>query len=204
MPDDDDFDGRADARFRASSPTRRAARRRAKLGGRGRQAPPEAVPAPPRPKKPGQYEFPPNELLERGETIDPELVRAEIDRNAAVLASTLRSFGIETRVVVQRRGPVITFYELELEAGTRINAIATLDKDLAMALKAESVRIVAPIPGKSTVGVEVPEHVRDAVRLLDLLDEVQDRIGRRAIPLFLGKDAWASPSSRTWPPCRTC
>ena len=188
VPDDDDFDGRAEAalsRVFAEEARREAT---AKLAAEAVKPRPKRVPAPPRPKKPGQYEFPPNELLERGEPIDPELVRAEIDRNAAVLASTLRSFGIETRVVSMRRGPAITFYELELEAGTRIKEIANLDKDLAIALKAESVRIVAPIPGKSTVGVEVPNVLRDAVRLLDLLEEVQDRAGRRAIPLFLGKD----------------
>jgi S-DNA-T family DNA segregation ATPase FtsK/SpoIIIE len=158
----------------------------------------------PRPRKPraprvppkrrqGAYEFPPTTLLERGETVDPERVRGEIDRNAVVLGATLRSFGIEARVVSQRRGPVITFYELELGSGTRINRITTLDRDLAVALKAESVRVVAPIPGKNTVGVEVPNAIRDSVRLLDLLDEAGDRVGRRAIPLFLGRDALGEP-----------
>ena len=161
-----------------------------------------AAPAPapePRPKRPapprrtGAYEFPSADLLEKGESVDPEKVRSEIERNAAVLATTLRSFGIETRVVSQRRGPVITFYELALEAGTRINRVATLDRDLAVALKSESVRIVAPIPGKDTIGVEVPNTIRDAVKLRDLIEEGQDRIGRRAIPLFLGKDALGEP-----------
>jgi len=156
-------------------------------------APAAAAPVPKRPAPPprrtGAYEFPPTSLLERGESVEPEAVRSEIERNAAVLATTLRSFGIETRVVSQRRGPVITFYELALEAGTRINRVATLDRDLAVALKSESVRIVAPIPGKDTIGVEVPNTIRDAVRLRDVIDEGQDRIGRRAIPLFLGRDA---------------
>jgi S-DNA-T family DNA segregation ATPase FtsK/SpoIIIE len=120
-------------------------------------------------------------------------VRGEIERNAAVLATTLRSFGVETRVVSQRRGPVITFYELALEAGTRINKVATLDRDLAVALKAESVRVVAPIPGKDTIGIEVPNVIRDAVRLRDLYEENGEKIGRRAIPLFLGKDAMGEP-----------
>ena len=163
---------------------------------------PPAAPAPapePRvkrvapPRRTGAYEFPPADLLEKGESVDPEKGRSEIERNAAVLATTLRSFGIETRVVSQRRGPVITFYELALEAGTRINRVATLDRDLAVALKSESVRIVAPIPGKDTIGVEVPNTIRDAVKLRDLIDEGGDRVGRRAIPLFLGKDALGEP-----------
>ncbi|MBL9086744.1 MAG: DNA translocase FtsK, partial [Planctomycetia bacterium] len=153
---------------------------------------PRAKRAPP-PRRTGAYEFPSADLLEKGESVDPEKVRSEIERNAAVLATTLRSFGIETRVVSQRRGPVITFYELALEAGTRINRVATLDRDLAVALKSESVRIVAPIPGKDTIGVEVPNTIRDAVKLRDLIEEGQDRIGRRAIPLFLGKDALGEP-----------
>ncbi len=153
---------------------------------------PKRVPLPPK-RYAGTYEFPPSSLLEPGESVDPEKVRSEIERNAAVLATTLRSFGIETRVVAQRRGPVITFYELELEAGTRINRVATLDKDLAVALKSESVRVVAPIPGKNTIGVEVPNTIRDSVRLLDLIEEGHDRVARRAMPLFLGKDAMGEP-----------
>ena len=158
-------------------------------------APKPAPPAPRRapPRRVGAYEFPPTALLEKGEAVDPDKVRGEIERNAAVLATTLRSFGIETRVVSQRRGPVITFYELALEAGTRINRVATLDRDLAVALKAESVRIVAPIPGKDTIGVEVPNTIRDAVRLRDLVEDNADRVGRKAIPLFLGKDAMGEP-----------
>jgi S-DNA-T family DNA segregation ATPase FtsK/SpoIIIE len=144
-------------------------------------------------RRAGNYEFPPTTLLEHGETVDPDRVRVEIDRNAAVLGATLRSFGIDARVVSQRRGPAITFYELELEAGTRINRITQLDKDLAVALKAENVRVVAPIPGKNTVGVEVPNTIRDSVRLLDLLDEAGERATRRALPLFLGKDAIGEP-----------
>jgi S-DNA-T family DNA segregation ATPase FtsK/SpoIIIE len=164
-----------------------------------------AVPAfPPRPRRPraprpapkrrrGAYEFPPTALLEPGEPVDPDRVRGEIDRNGAVLGATLRSFGIEARVVEQRRGPAITFYELELGAGTRINRITQLDKDLAVALKAENVRVVAPIPGKNTVGVEVPNTIREPVRLLDILEEGQERGQRKAIPLFLGKDAMGEP-----------
>jgi S-DNA-T family DNA segregation ATPase FtsK/SpoIIIE len=154
----------------------------------------KAKPRAPRPRRPaGEYVFPPTTLLEPGVPVDQDKVRAEVERNAAILATTLRSFGIEAKVVSQRRGPVITFYELDLEAGTRVNRITTLDKDLAVQLKAESVRIVAPIPGKNTVGVEAPNTIRDSVRLTDLLEEAGDRAGGRAIPLFLGKDGMGEP-----------
>jgi len=120
-------------------------------------------------------------------------VRQEIEENGATLGATLRSFGVEARVVAQRRGPVITFFELEVAAGIRLSSITKLSEDLAIALKAPSVRIVAPIPGKSTVGVEVPNLHRDTVRLLELVEEAGDRTGRRAIPLFLGRDTSGEP-----------
>jgi S-DNA-T family DNA segregation ATPase FtsK/SpoIIIE len=145
------------------------------------------------PKRRGDWEFPPTSLLSRGEVTEHEKVKGEIERNAAVLASTLRSFGIESRVVAQRRGPVITFYELELESGTRIASVSSLDRDLAVALKAENVRVVAPIPGKNTIGVEVPNTVRDPVHMLDLMEEGGEKAARRAMPLFLGRDALGEP-----------
>jgi S-DNA-T family DNA segregation ATPase FtsK/SpoIIIE len=157
-----------------------------KSSSRAPKPPRKKVAAKPRPRpmpvrRAGNYEFPPTTLLEHGETVDPAKVKVEIDRNAAVLGATLRSFGIDANVVSQVRGPAITFYELELEAGTRINRITQLDRDLAVALKAENVRVVAPIP------------IRDSVRLLDLLEEAGDRAARRALPLFLGKDGIGEP-----------
>ncbi len=114
--------------------------------------------APPPKRYAGSYEFPPSTLLEAGASVEPETVRAEIERNAAVLAATLRSFGIEIRVVAQRRGPVITFYELELEAGTRINKVATLDKRPRGGAQVRERARRGPDPGQEHDRRRGPEH----------------------------------------------
>ena len=110
-----------------------------------------------------------------------------------VLERTLEEFGIAAQVVEIDRGPVITQFELELAPGVKIGKIVGLSDDIARAMKAQSVRIVAPIPGKSTVGVEVPNTHRETVRLRELFESgVLDR-RRMTIPLLLGKDASGEP-----------
>ena len=110
-----------------------------------------------------------------------------------VLERTLEEFGIAAQVVEIDRGPVITQFELELAPGVKIGKIVGLSDDIARAMKAQSVRIVAPIPGKSTVGVEVPNTHREIVRLRELFESgVLDR-RRMTIPLLLGKDASGEP-----------
>ena len=84
-------------------------------------------------------------------------------------------------------------YELALKEGTKLSQIVNRSDDLAIALKAEAVRIVAPIPGKNTVGVEVPNVIRDDVRLLELLQDCASVVAKKAIPIFLGRDAAGSP-----------
>lgn len=108
---------------------------------------------------------------------------------AAILERTLSSFKIEGRVVAVERGPNITQYEIELAAGIKVHRLLSLDSDIAMAMKAPNVRIIAPIPGKSTVGVEVPNQDQETVRLRELLQGGEHDKKELAIPLFLGKDA---------------
>ncbi len=90
-------------------------------------------------------------------------------------------------------GPVITQFEIELEAGLRVSRIMSLADDLAIALAVQSVRIVAPIPGKTTVGIEVPNDHRHMVRLSDVMRGVEGRFQECRIPMFLGKDAKGQP-----------
>ena len=93
-----------------------------------------------------------------------------------------------------RPGPVIAQFEVELEAGLRLSKITGLADDLAIALRVPSVRIVAPIPGKNTVGIEVPNDQRQVVRLREVIEEGERQVRRRcAIPLFLGKDVSGNP-----------
>jgi S-DNA-T family DNA segregation ATPase FtsK/SpoIIIE len=159
-------------------------------------ATPRAAVAKPRPRaRPARtdYSFPPVDLLERGIPHDGESVREEVEANARILQQTLASFDVEARVVSLLRGPVITFYEIETASGVRLSRVTALADDLAIALKAPSVRIVAPIPGKNTVGVEVPNLARDPVVLRDLLECSREHSERKEIPIFLAKDTAGRP-----------
>ncbi len=141
----------------------------------------------------GEYEFPPTNLLDVGEVHDAEQVKEEVEVNGKVLGQALASFGVEARVVSSQRGPVITFYELAIGSGVRLNRVTALADDLAIALKAPSVRIVAPIPGRNTVGVEVPNLTRETVCFRDLVEEAAPLAERRSLPIFLGRDTAGRP-----------
>jgi S-DNA-T family DNA segregation ATPase FtsK/SpoIIIE len=148
---------------------------------------------PKRPTTRGEYVYPPLNLLTPGEPTDPETVREEVEANAAVLEETLASFGIDARVVSHLRGPVITFFEIKVPSGVRLSRVTALADDIAISLKAPSIRIVAPIPGRSTVGIEVPNLVRDMVRMRDLLEEESDKMERANVPIVLGSDTSGRP-----------
>ena len=158
-----------------------------------RPKPPPLPPAPRPRRKKGVHPLPGADLLERPEPLDLGRLEKAIQANAKILEKTLGSFRIETRVVGYTRGPVITMYELALKEGTKLSQVVNRADDLAIALKAENVRIVAPIPGKNTVGVEVPNIIRDDVGLYGLITEAGGRTDRMAIPIFLGRNAAGEP-----------
>ena len=139
------------------------------------------------------YRLPSIELLEQSDDISYEEQLHEVRRKAHVLEETFRDFGFNIRVVEIETGPVIAQYEIELEAGLRLSKITGLADDLAIALRVPSVRIVAPIPGKNTVGIEVPNETRQAVRLRDVIEESDTRSAKMNIPVFLGKDVSGNP-----------
>ncbi len=121
-----------------------------------------------------------------------------------LLERTLLDFGYQVRVVQIDTGPVITQFEIELEAGLRVSRIMSLADDLAIALAVPSVRIVAPIPGKTTVGIEVPNDHRAVVRLGDVIDRRRWQNSEMPHPALPGQGrqgptAWSS----TWPRCPT-
>ena len=117
------------------------------------------------------YRLPSLELLQQSDDICYEEQLHEVRRKAHILEETFRDFGFNIRVVEIETGPVIAQYEIELEAGLRLSKITGLAEDLAIALRVPSVRIVAPIPGKNTVGIEVPNETRQVVRLRDVIEE---------------------------------
>ena len=113
---------------------------------------------------------------------------------SAKLTQTLENYGVKGDVVAIRPGPVVTMYEFAPAPGTRVNKIVNLTDDLALALEALRVRIVAPIPGKAAVGIEVPNKTREKVFLKEILADDAFRKGRAKLPMALGKDIEGGPS----------
>ncbi len=120
----------------------------------------------------------------------------EVRRKAKILEKTFKNFGFNVRVVEIETGPVIAQYEVELEAGLRLSKITGLADDLAIALRVPSVRIVAPIPGKNTVGIEVPNENRQLVRLREVIEETNGRAKRMKIPVYPGQGRGRQPDGR--------
>jgi S-DNA-T family DNA segregation ATPase FtsK/SpoIIIE len=117
----------------------------------------------------------------------------EMAQNSRLLEKKLLEFGVEGRVTAVNPGPVITSYELEPGPGIKINRIVALADDLALGLKAMSVRVVAPIPGKAAVGVEIPNQHRATVHLRDVLSTKEFGSEALQLPLALGKESGGSP-----------
>lgn len=135
-----------------------------------------------------EYVLPGLDLLAEPEDVDFESQSIEVRRKAKVLEQTFADFGFNVKVVEIETGPVIAQYEIELEAGLRLSKITSLAEDIAIALRVPGVRIVAPIPGKNTVGIEVPNETRQVVRMREVIEEEGESIKKMKIPLFLGKD----------------
>jgi len=156
-----------------------------------RRRKPEAIQMAPDPT--ADYELPSLELLLPAEQLQLDEQEQEVRDRARVLEKTFADFGFKVRVVEIETGPVISQYEIELEAGLRLAKISNLADDLAIALRVPSVRIVAPIPGKNTVGVEVPNTTRQMVRLREVIEETQSKSRNMKIPLYFGKDVAGNP-----------
>ena len=139
------------------------------------------------------YELPGLDLLLPTEYLELDQQEQEVRDRARVLEKTFAEFGFKVKVVEIETGPVISQYEIELEAGLRLAKITNLADDLAIALRVPSVRIVAPIPGKNSVGIEVPNTTRQMVRLREVIEETQAKSRSMKIPIYLGKDVAGNP-----------
>jgi S-DNA-T family DNA segregation ATPase FtsK/SpoIIIE len=155
--------------------------------------PRQTSPPPSPPRELGEYHLPPWNCLEDAEYGFVESQEKFVREKAAMLEQAMREFNIDARVVEIDTGPVITMYELELAPGIKVSAVTALSNDIMRALRAESVRIVAPVPGKNTVGIEAPNAQKEKVRLKELMQAAPDATKKMAIPLFLGKDASGEP-----------
>lgn len=132
------------------------------------------------------YVFPSVELLDsprQADVVNDEELRA----NAELLKSKLANFGIELESVSVTPGPVITLYELVPASGVKISRIVSLENDLALALAAKGIRIIAPIPGKGTIGVEIPNHNPSIVNIRSVLNSTKYREAKAALPIAMGK-----------------
>ncbi len=151
------------------------------------------------------YQLPGLDMLLESEEICFDEHEKDVRRKAKILEKTFLDFGFRVKVVEIETGPVIAQFEVELEAGLRLSKITSLADDLAIALRVPSVRIVAPIPGKNTVGIEVPNAERQLVRIREVIEEANGKAAEDAhSALSWARTCRASRWSSIWPRCRTC
>ena len=136
----------------------------------------------------GSFRLPSSELLDQPPEKAGSLDSKALLENSKILNKTLLDFGIEGRVLEVHPGPVVTMYEFEPAPGVKVGRILNLSDDLALAMKALSIRIIAPIPGKSVVGIEVPNHVREKILLREMVECQAFSKSRSRLSLALGKD----------------
>ncbi|HVU28593.1 MAG TPA: DNA translocase FtsK [Verrucomicrobiae bacterium] len=162
------------------------------------------APAKPKPrKKPltvaqtpliGNYQLPSLDFLQHPDlTVKPTESKEELMANARLMQQTLAQFDIEVSLGDITKGPTITRYELHPAPGVKLEKIQGLSNNLAAALKAERIHILAPVPGKSSVGVEVPNAVKTKVIMRDLFESDEWRSSKAKVPIALGKDVYGHP-----------
>ncbi len=142
----------------------------------------------------GNYQLPSHDFLQLPDmSVKPTESKEELMANARLMQSTLAQFDIEVALGDITKGPTITRYELHPAPGVRLEKIAALSNNMAAALKAERINILAPVPGKSSVGVEVPNVIKTKVIMRDLLESEEWSKTKARIPLALGKDVYGHP-----------
>lgn len=140
-----------------------------------------------------EHEVPPVDLLSAPEVHDRASMERQLDHLGEVLVEKLRTFNVESELGGRTTGPMVTQFEVVPAPGVKVNRIANLDADLALAMKARTIRIVAPIPGKGAVGVEIPNPTPEIVNLREVLESRAFRSAKGELPLALGKDLNGKP-----------
>jgi S-DNA-T family DNA segregation ATPase FtsK/SpoIIIE len=141
----------------------------------------------------GPYKLPPVSLLDTVEKREFKIDKESIQANASILEKKLKDYGIDGKVCEVSPGPVITMYEFEPAPGIKVSRISNLEDDLAMALSAVSIRIIAPIPGKSVVGIEVPNKTRQIVYLREIIESQAFDSSNSYLSLAVGKTISGDP-----------
>ncbi|NGX44394.1 MAG: DNA translocase FtsK [Candidatus Anoxychlamydiales bacterium] len=133
------------------------------------------------------YNLPPFDLLTDPDKIDHPTIKKELKKQAEVLEETLKNFGIIAKVGEINCGPTITSFEVHPSIGVKVQKIKSLENDIALNLQAKSIRIIAPIPGKAAVGIEVPSLYPQEVSLKEMIINYQNESSTKTIPILLGK-----------------
>ncbi len=134
------------------------------------------------------YCYPPITMLAASPHANPVEETEELQTNGRILVDTLKSFGVQTKILDICRGPAVTRYEIQPAAGVKISKITNLADDLALNLAATGVRIEAPIPGKAAVGIEVPNKTRTTVRMRELVESNSFQTAKGKLSVALGRD----------------
>ncbi|WP_242842457.1 FtsK/SpoIIIE family DNA translocase [Peptoclostridium acidaminophilum] len=166
----------------------------------------EAAEAPPKEAKDGlnvseeqsqicycNYNIPPVTMLSRNESISSSGDKMEIKDTVKMLEKTLLDFGVDAKVSQVSIGPAITRYEIQPKSGVKVSKIVNLSDDIALNLAAQSIRIEAPIPGKSAVGIEVPNKSRESVHLRDIVESGAFKAAKSKLSFAIGKDISGAP-----------
>lgn len=155
---------------------------------------PPAVAAPTQAIIQPEYSYPPIELLQESKNLPKGDTTKELRANADRLVDTLKSFGVQTRIVDISRGPAVTRYELQPSAGVKISKITNLADDIALNLAAGGVRIEAPIPNKAAIGIEVPNKIVSTVPIREILETEAFTTAKSKLSVVLGKDITGEPA----------
>ncbi len=134
----------------------------------------------------GQWVLPPANYLNK--STQQTINKAEVEARGRTLVDALTSHGVETKLLGQTVGPTVTRYELELGSGVKVARVTSLNRDIAYAMAATDVRILAPIPGRTAIGVEVPNHTRQLVSLGDIMSSPESKTASHPLDVAIGKD----------------
>lgn len=150
------------------------------------------------------YKLPSNSLLTVPQKVDQSQLRKDLKKQAEVLEETLQSFGIEAKVGQINCGPTINSFEVHPSIGVKVQRIKALESDIALNMEAKSIRIIAPIPGKAAVGIEIPNPLPQEVSFREMLQAYQSQSKKFAIPILLGKSVsgeWVMSDLAKMPHC---
>jgi DNA segregation ATPase FtsK/SpoIIIE, S-DNA-T family len=148
-----------------------------------------------KPRTRGSYKLPPSSLLDMPPAGNTQVDEAALERSARVLEQKLGDFGVEGRVAEVQPGPVVTMYKFEPGSGIKVAQIVNLADDLSMALRAQAVRIQAPVPGEAVVGIEVPNRRRERVYLREIMEAEEFSAENSQLTIALGKDIAGRPTA---------